>query len=137
MVNTASFKRYVEVGRVGLLNKGESEGQLAVIVEIIDHNRAVIDNPSAGVARQVFQYRDLTLTPYLIKGLPRGAGSSAVKRAFDKAGVAEKWAASSWAKKRAALVARRGLSDFGRFELRQAKAERRRVVGAAAKSAKA
>ncbi|KAK0532361.1 hypothetical protein OC834_002633 [Tilletia horrida] len=260
MVNTESFKRYVEVGRVALLNKGESAGQLAVIVEIIDHNRvsllqcmrmqveaekervvrggsaatvaagrsaaaeerrgrdsgqaerqvsaragftqrargssarsvsetvsskgvrqllgehadaartpwtarrlrtmrdaratkpnrtegreqtdtaratAIIDNPAGGVARQAFQYRDLTLTPYVIKGLPRAAGSPAVKRAFEKAGVAEKWANSAWAKKRAALVARRELTDFGRFELRQAKAERRSVLGAAAKQVKA
>lgn len=35
----ASFKRYVEVGRVVLVEEGPSAGQLAVIVEIIDHNR--------------------------------------------------------------------------------------------------
>ncbi|KAE8233985.1 hypothetical protein CF326_g971 [Tilletia indica] len=137
MVNTQSFKRYVEVGRVALLNKGESAGQLAVIVEIIDHNRAIIDNPAAGVVRQAYQYRDLTLTSYVIKGLPRAAGTPAVKKAFEKAGVAEKWANSSWSKKRAAWTARRELTDFGRFELRQLKAERRGVLGAAAKQTKA
>lgn len=35
----ASFKRYVEVGRVVLVEEGPSAGQLAVVVEIIDHNR--------------------------------------------------------------------------------------------------
>ncbi len=35
----ASFKRYVEVGRVVLVEEGPSAGKLAVIVEIIDHNR--------------------------------------------------------------------------------------------------
>lgn len=35
----ASFKRYVQVGRVVLVEEGPSAGQLAVIVEIIDHNR--------------------------------------------------------------------------------------------------
>ena len=35
----ASFKRYVEVGRVVLVGEGPSAGQLAVIVEVIDHNR--------------------------------------------------------------------------------------------------
>lgn len=34
-----SFKRYVEVGRVVLINQGPSEGKLAVVAEIIDHNR--------------------------------------------------------------------------------------------------
>lgn len=37
-----AFKRYVEVGRVVLINKGESEGKLAVIVEIVDHNKVSI-----------------------------------------------------------------------------------------------
>lgn len=37
-----AFKRYVEVGRVVLVNKGEGEGKLATIVEIVDHNRVSI-----------------------------------------------------------------------------------------------
>lgn len=39
MVNREAFKRYVEVGRVVLVNDGPSEGKLAVITEIIDHNK--------------------------------------------------------------------------------------------------
>lgn len=35
----ASFKRYVEVGRVVLVEEGPSAGELAVIVEVIDQNR--------------------------------------------------------------------------------------------------
>ena len=35
----STFKRFVEVGRVVLVNEGPSAGKLAVIAEIIDHNR--------------------------------------------------------------------------------------------------
>ena len=35
----STFKRYVEVGRVVLVNDGPCAGKLATIVEIIDHNR--------------------------------------------------------------------------------------------------
>lgn len=70
-----------------------------MIAEIIDHNRALIDGPSTSVARQAIPYRKLVLTPYTIAKLPRGAGSGAVKKAFEKSGVAEKWAASAWSKK--------------------------------------
>jgi len=35
----STFKRYVEVGRVVLVNDGPNAGKLATIVEIIDHNR--------------------------------------------------------------------------------------------------
>ena len=39
MVNREAFKRYVEVGRVVLVNKGQGEGKLAVIADIVDHNK--------------------------------------------------------------------------------------------------
>ncbi|PWN48950.1 putative RPL14B-ribosomal protein [Violaceomyces palustris] len=132
-----SFKRYVEVGRVVLLNAGPSEGKLAVIVEIVDHNRAIIDGPSTGVERQVYSYKNLTLTPHTIKGLPRAAGTPAVKKAFEKSDVAEKWAQSAWAKKREALKTRRAASDFERFNIMLLKKQRRRVVGAALKKVSA
>lgn len=35
----SNFKRFVQVGRVVLVNEGPSKGKLAVIVEIIDHKR--------------------------------------------------------------------------------------------------
>lgn len=95
----STFKRFVEVGRVVLVNDGPSAGKLAVIAEIIDHNRALIDGPSTSVARQAIAYRKLILTPYTIAKLPRGAGSGAIKKAFEKSDVAEKWAASAWSKK--------------------------------------
>ncbi|BEJ11168.1 hypothetical protein CspHIS471_0105900 [Cutaneotrichosporon sp. HIS471] len=124
----STFKRFVEVGRVVLVNDGPSAGKLAVIAEIIDHNRALIDGPSASVPRQAFPYRKLILTPYTIAKLPRGAGTGAVKKAFDKSGVAEKWAASAWAKKLAAREIRKEATDFDRFNIMLAKKQRRDAV---------
>ncbi|KAK4055997.1 hypothetical protein OIO90_002992 [Microbotryomycetes sp. JL221] len=136
MSSVETFKRYVEVGRVVLLNDGPSAGKLAVIVEIVDHNRALIEGPSTGVPRQVFTYRRLVLTPFVLKKLPRAAGSATVKKAFDAAGVSEKWEKSAWAQKRKASEARRNLSDFDRFQVMLLKKQRRRLVGAAAAKAK-
>lgn len=48
----ASFKRYVEVGRVVLVEEGPSAGQLAVIVEVIDHNRV-----SGSIAQSTSRHR--------------------------------------------------------------------------------
>ncbi|KAK9768770.1 hypothetical protein K7432_000291, partial [Basidiobolus ranarum] len=70
-----SFKRIVEVGRVVLLNHGPEAGKLAVIVEILDHNRAIVDGPTTGVSRQAYAYRRLTMTPLVVKRLPRWVGS--------------------------------------------------------------
>ncbi|KIJ93184.1 hypothetical protein K443DRAFT_408095 [Laccaria amethystina LaAM-08-1] len=38
-MSTSNFKRFVEIGRVVLLKSGPFSGKLAVIAEIIDHNR--------------------------------------------------------------------------------------------------
>ncbi|GAA5860015.1 hypothetical protein JCM5353_004885 [Sporobolomyces roseus] len=136
MSQDTTFKRYVEVGRVVLVNDGPSAGKLAVIAEIIDHNRALIDGPSTGVPRQSFTYRRLVLTPYVLKKLPRAAGTSTVKKVFDASEVLAKWDKSAWAQKRKATEQRRNLSDFDRFEVMLLKKQRRRLVQAAAAKAK-
>ncbi|TYJ53600.1 hypothetical protein B9479_005748 [Cryptococcus floricola] len=124
----STFKRFVEVGRVVLVNEGPSAGKLAVIVEIIDHNRALIDGPTTSVPRQAFPYRHLILTPYTIASLPRGISAGPLKKAIEKAGVAEKWAESGWSKKLAARQSRKETSDFDRFQVQLAKRARRDVI---------
>ncbi|KAG1904891.1 ribosomal protein L14-domain-containing protein [Suillus fuscotomentosus] len=124
----STFKRFVEVGRVVLLKSGPSAGKIAVIAEIIDHNRAIIDGPTTGVPRQSFPYRHLTLTPIALTKLPRGAGSGVIRKQVEKEGTVAKWESSTWAKKRAAMEKRRSLNDFERFSVMVAKKQRRDVV---------
>lgn len=132
-----SFKRFVEVGRVLLVREGEDAGKLAVIVEIVDHNRAVVENPSAGVARQVMLYKNTVLTPFVVEKLPRGARTKAVRKAIDASGVAAKWAESKWAKNLAAREIRKNNTDFDRFVIHNLKKQRRAAVTAAAKKVQA
>ncbi|WVO16695.1 hypothetical protein L204_104376 [Cryptococcus depauperatus] len=124
----STFKRFVEVGRVVLVNEGPSAGKLAVIVEIIDHNRALIDGPNTSVPRQAFPYRHLILTPYTIASLPRAISSGPLRKAVEKAGVLEKWEQSGWAKKLAARQSRKNATDFDRFQIHLAKRSRRDLV---------
>ncbi|KAF8605564.1 60S ribosomal protein L14 [Ceratobasidium sp. AG-I] len=125
MPDPSTFKRFVEVGRVVLLKQGPSEGKIAVIVEIIDHNRAIIDGPLSGVPRQSYPYRHVVLTPLSVKGLPRGAGTGVVRKYFEKEGTLAKWEGSSWAKKRASVSKRKTLGDFERFSVMVFKKQRR------------
>ncbi|KAM0749908.1 hypothetical protein T439DRAFT_326799 [Meredithblackwellia eburnea MCA 4105] len=127
-MSDTTFKRYVEVGRVVLLNDGPYAGKLATIVEIIDHNRALIDGPVTGVPRQPFAYRRLVLTPFVLSKLPRAAGTTIVKKIFESSDVLAKWEKSAWAKRRAALEKRRSTTDFDRFELMLLKKQRRRAI---------
>ncbi|KAN0136187.1 60S ribosomal protein [Lactarius tabidus] len=133
----SNFKRFVEVGRVVLLKGGPHAGRIAVIVEIIDHNRAIIDGPTTGVPRQSFPYRHLTLTSLNVPELPRAAGTGTVKKYVEKADLVTKWESSSWAKKRAATAKRRTLTDFERFEVLIHKKARRDKVRKVLKAAKA
>ncbi|KAH9948026.1 60S ribosomal protein L14 [Amylocystis lapponica] len=133
----SNFKRFVEVGRVVLLKSGPYEGHIAVIAEIIDHNRALIDGPTTGVPRQSFPYRHLTLTPFVLTKLPRAAGSGVIRKQLEKEGTLEKWEKSSWAQRRAAIEKRRSINDFERFCVMLAKKARRDTVRKGVKKAKA
>jgi large subunit ribosomal protein L14e len=124
----SNFKRFVEVGRVVLLKSGPHSGRIAVIAEIIDHNRAIIDGPSTGVPRQPFPYRHMTLTPIALTKLPRGAGTGVIKKQLDKEATVTRWERSAWAVKRAAMEKRRSLNDFQRFQVMLAKKVRRDAV---------
>ncbi|CEH17692.1 ribosomal protein [Ceraceosorus bombacis] len=132
-----AFKRYVQVGRVVLINQGPNEGKLAVIVEIIDHNRALVDGPSTGVDRQPLAYRSISLTPYVIKAVARGMGSGAIAKKWQASGVDEKFAQSAWAKKRAARQAKANTTDFDRFQIMLLKKQRRSLVSRQAAKIKA
>ena len=125
MPELSTFKRFVEVGRVVLINSGPYAGKIAVIAEIIDHKRAIIDGPTTGVPRQSFPYRHLTLTTLTVPKLPRAARSSVVAAKLEKAGTVAKWESSAWAQKRAKVVSRKALTDFDRFSVMLAKKARR------------
>ncbi|KAI9437371.1 60S ribosomal protein L14 [Lactarius psammicola] len=133
----SNFTRFVEVGRVVLLKSGPHAGHIAVISEIIDHNRAIIDGPTTGVPRQSFPYRHLSLTSLTVPNLPRNAGSGTVKKYLKKADTVSKWESSAWAKKRAAAAKRRTLTDFERFQVLVHKKARRDKVRKVLKAARA
>ncbi len=109
--------RYVEVGRVVLLTKGKHQGNLAVIAEIVDHKRVLVDGPTTGVPRQALALNNLVMTPLIVSNLPRAARSGVVSKKFVQSGVEQKWKESSWAKKLASQQRRRELTDFDRFKV--------------------
>ncbi|KAK0703560.1 ribosomal protein L14-domain-containing protein [Lasiosphaeria miniovina] len=121
----ASSWRRIEVGRVLKLETGS----LAVIVEIIDHKRALVDGPSAdprlATARSEVSFANTLLTPLFIEKLPRGARSGAVKKAWEKSEIDAKWKETNWAKKQVKQERRQALSDFDRFKVMRLKKQRR------------
>ncbi|KAL6721841.1 hypothetical protein ACLMJK_000946 [Lecanora helva] len=128
---TASQWRLVEVGRVVLFTHGTYTGRLAVIVEIIDHKRALVDGPSknAAVPRHSAALNNLIVTPIVIPKLPRAAGRGAVAKAWEKAEVESKWGESAWAKRREQREKRQNLTDFDRFKVLRLKKQVWRFYG--------
>lgn len=122
---TASKWRLVEAGRIIYVSKGKYSGKLAVIVEIIDQRRVLVDGPTTGVPRQALSLNNLVLTPLTIEKFPRGARNTAIAKQFKAQEIEKKWLATSWAKKIAQRKTRASLSDFDRFKVSVLKKERK------------
>merc|ERR1711924_233983 len=97
------FTRFVQNGRVCLVNFGSDTGKLVTIVAVVDQNRAVY-GPTSGVPRQILGYKRLNLTDIKID-IGRGCKAKVVAAAWKACDVEGKWAASSWGKKEAARKA--------------------------------
>jgi large subunit ribosomal protein L14e len=123
------FKRFVEVGRVVLINYGPETGKLATIIDIVDQNKCLIDGPAeiTGVSRQVIPFKRLALTDIVVK-IQMNAREKTLKKAWTEADVMAKWEASSWAKKLASRKKRASLSDFDRFKVMVAKKQKSAII---------
>lgn len=123
------FKRYVEVGRVVLINYGPDAGKLATIIDIVDQNKCLIDGPTnlTGVHRQVIPFGRIVLTDLTVK-ISRNARQKSLTAAWTEADTQAVWDATSWAKKLANKKKRASLSDFGRFKVMVARKQKSSII---------
>uniref|UniRef100_A0A1I7ZVF0 Large ribosomal subunit protein eL14 n=1 Tax=Steinernema glaseri TaxID=37863 RepID=A0A1I7ZVF0_9BILA len=121
------YQRFVEIGRVVYVAKGNDSGKLAVIVDVVDGRRALVDGPSSGVRRSVRNFNDLYLTKFKV-AIQHGMRTINVKKAFDEAEIASKFAESVWAKKIANKALKANMTDFDRYKLMRAKQARNRLI---------
>ncbi|CAD5206320.1 unnamed protein product [Bursaphelenchus okinawaensis] len=121
------YNKYVELGRVVFIAKGKDQGKLAVIVDVVDGNKALLDGPSSGVVRGVRNFKDLHLTKFRVP-VRVGQRTKGVKAAFDEANINEKWAETNWAQKLQKRQVRAGLNDFERFKVSRVKQLRNRAI---------
>ncbi|KAK8956357.1 hypothetical protein KSP40_PGU008632 [Platanthera guangdongensis] len=115
------FQRYVEIGRVALVNYGKEYGRLVVIVDVIDQNRALIDAPD--MVRGQINFKRLSLTDIKID-IPRIPKKSNLIAAMEAADVKNRWEKSSWGRKLIVQKKRASLNDFDRFKVMLAKIKR-------------
>jgi len=112
------FRRYVEIGRIVLVNYGPDYGKLATIIDILDENRALVDGPIAltGVRRQIINFKRVALTDLKVN-IPRSIRSHGLAAALQKGELLKKWSQTAWAKKLQQRKARANLTDFDRFKV--------------------
>ena len=121
------FTRFVEIGRVCMVNYGPDAGKLCVIVNVLDPNRALVDGPLTGVARQKMTFKRLTLTDMVVS-IQHGARQASIVKALKEGDVLNKFKASALGKKLAVKKARADTTDFGRFKLMVARKTKSRAV---------
>jgi large subunit ribosomal protein L14e len=123
------FTRFVEVGRVVLINYGPETGKLGTIIDIVDQNKCLIDGPAGitGVSRQVIPYTRIALTDLKVK-IQRNARNKTLTKAWEEADTMNKWESSSWAKKLSSKKKRANLSDFGRFKVMVARKQKSEII---------
>lgn len=124
------FTRFVEIGRVVLINSGENKGKIAVIVDVVDANRALVSGPTLGVARHAINFKTISLTKFVIERVAPSMRDGPLERAIAKSGIAAKWADTTWSKKLASKAKRASLSDFERFQVKVQKQKRARLIRA-------
>jgi len=73
------FKNFIEPGRVVYVTSGSDFGKVAVIVDIVDSRRVLLDGPTTAFPRVQYPIKRLGLTNLLIKGVLKGARTGTVK----------------------------------------------------------
>ena len=117
------FRRFVEVGRVIIVNYGPLCGKLAVIVDILTTTKVLIQGLKGGVKRQELSLRRVTLTDYKLD-IKRGAKQAEVYKAIDDFKLEDKFKTSTHYKKNEIRQKRANLTDFDRFKVMRLRQKR-------------
>eukprot|EP00943_MAST-04B_sp_MAST-4B-sp1_P005878 g5878.t1 len=128
-----TFTRFVEVGRVALINYGPDMNKLCTIIDVVDQTRVLVDGPTrvTGVSRQILSLKRCALTDFKVK-IGRNARQKSLEKAWTAGDVMNKWNGTSWAKKLAAKKKRASNNDFARFKIARAKSARNKQARAKA-----
>jgi large subunit ribosomal protein L14e len=115
-----TLTRFVEIGRIGMINYGPEYGKLLCIVDILDGSRVIAE--ALGETRCQISLKSLCLTGLKID-IPRKAKAKLVKKKMLDDDVIGKFALTAWGKKIALRKSKMEKSDFERFRTRHAREE--------------
>ena len=117
------FKRFIEVGRVIIINYGPYTGKLAVIVDVLTTTKILVQGVKGGVRRQELSLNRVTLTDEKIN-IARNAKKDAVAKALEESKIEEKIKKSKLGQKVELRQKRANLTDFDRFKIMRLRQKR-------------
>ena len=82
-------------------------------------------DPDLATPRQPLRLSRALLSPLVVEGLIRGSRHAQLKKQWEKSEIDTKWKETNWAKKRAQVARRNGLTDFERFKVMRLKKQQR------------
>lgn len=106
----------LELGRVVYINYGPMAGRAAVVVDIVNGSKVVIDGPSLGVERQVISCRRLELTRFRLSNLTTTDKRSQLQKKIEDFGLEKRFNSCGVGKRIAKQKKRASLGDFERFK---------------------
>ena len=121
------YTQFVEAGRLALICFGPLADKLAVIVDILDDKRVIIDILESNEPRQMIPIKRLKLTDFVAE-IPRNAPEADVKKAVEAADLIKKWNDSKWAQNIKKGQNRSNMNDFQRFKYSRLVAKRDELV---------
>ncbi len=126
------FTKFVQAGRLAYITFGDEKGKVAVIADIVDQNRVILDGPTTGVRRQVMSLKRVNLAEQVLEGVARGASTTEITAALTASSAVADFEKSATGQKLAKAALRRNLTDFERFKVRQAKKARSYILKSSA-----
>lgn len=123
------FKNYVEIGRVIMVSYGPLYGSLAVIIDVVDQNRVLVEGPfkTESMSRQVISMKRIKLTDIKLD-IPRNARTGTLQKAAAASDLLSKWTESDLGKKINREQKRESMTDFDRFKVMCVKKKRNALV---------
>lgn len=106
----------LELGRVVYVNYGPLAGKPAVVVDIVDGSKVVVDGPGLDVERQVISTKRLELTKFRIGSYNKGDKRSQLAKKIEEFNLLKRFSECGVGKRIAKQKKRASLSDFQRFQ---------------------
>jgi len=126
-------KNFVQIGRVAIINSGPEKGKFAVIANVIDHKRVLIDSPKTAddkytsLKRQAYSTRHLRIMKYRLSMRPDET-HNVISDLWSKHKITQRLLSSKYMVRKLKQEKKENLTDFDRFKLYKLKQRTNRVL---------